>query len=45
MRLQGVAFPEEKDQQEWEREQEEARRRDHRRIGTVGEENTAGRKE
>lgn len=36
MRLRGVAFPGEKDKQEWEREQEEARRRDHRRIGTVG---------
>lgn len=35
MRLLGVAFPGEKDKQEWEREQEEARRRDHRRIGTV----------
>ncbi|KAE8288852.1 Threonine--tRNA ligase, cytoplasmic [Larimichthys crocea] len=33
-RLLGVAFPGEKDKQEWEREQEEARRRDHRRIGT-----------
>ena len=35
VRLLGVAFPGEKDKQEWEREQEEARRRDHRRIGTV----------
>lgn len=34
-RLLGVVFPGEKDRQEWEREQEEARRRDHRRIGTV----------
>uniref|UniRef100_A0A8C2XD39 threonine--tRNA ligase n=1 Tax=Cyclopterus lumpus TaxID=8103 RepID=A0A8C2XD39_CYCLU len=34
MRLLGVAFPGEKDKEEWEREQEEARRRDHRRIGT-----------
>ncbi|KAK5862233.1 hypothetical protein PBY51_017650 [Eleginops maclovinus] len=34
MRLLGVAFPGEKDKAEWEREQEEARRRDHRRIGT-----------
>uniref|UniRef100_A0A8D3DPS0 threonine--tRNA ligase n=1 Tax=Scophthalmus maximus TaxID=52904 RepID=A0A8D3DPS0_SCOMX len=34
MRLSGVAFPGEKDKDEWEREQEEARRRDHRRIGT-----------
>ncbi|XP_010779412.1 probable threonine--tRNA ligase 2, cytoplasmic, partial [Notothenia coriiceps] len=30
----GVAFPGEKDKEEWEREREEARRRDHRRIGT-----------
>ncbi len=35
MRLLAVAFPGEKDKEEWEREQEEARRRDHRRIGTV----------
>lgn len=35
MRLFGVAFPSEKDKGEWEKEQEEARRRDHRRIGTV----------
>ncbi|GLD63702.1 threonine--tRNA ligase, cytoplasmic-like isoform X3 [Lates japonicus] len=34
MRLLGVAFPGEKDKNDWEREQEEARRRDHRRIGT-----------
>lgn len=34
-RLLGVAFPGEKEREEWEREQEEARRRDHRRIGTV----------
>uniref|UniRef100_A0A3P8UNK4 threonine--tRNA ligase n=1 Tax=Cynoglossus semilaevis TaxID=244447 RepID=A0A3P8UNK4_CYNSE len=34
MRLSGVAFPGEKDRQEWETQQEEARRRDHRRIGT-----------
>lgn len=33
-RLLGVAFPGEKDKQEWESEQAEARRRDHRRIGT-----------
>uniref|UniRef100_A0AAQ5YVW9 threonine--tRNA ligase n=1 Tax=Amphiprion ocellaris TaxID=80972 RepID=A0AAQ5YVW9_AMPOC len=32
-RLSGVAFPGEKEVQEWEKEQEEARRRDHRRIG------------
>lgn len=35
MRLLGVAFPGEKEREEWEREQEEAKRRDHRRIGTV----------
>ncbi|XP_026226511.1 threonine--tRNA ligase 1, cytoplasmic isoform X2 [Anabas testudineus] len=34
MRLLGVAFPGEKDKDEWEKEQEAARRRDHRRIGT-----------
>ncbi|CAK6973537.1 threonine--tRNA ligase 1%2C cytoplasmic [Scomber scombrus] len=34
MRLLGVAFPGEKDKEEWEKEQDEARRRDHRRIGT-----------
>ncbi|KAM3872953.1 threonine--tRNA ligase 1, cytoplasmic [Diretmus argenteus] len=33
MRLLGVAFPGEKHKEEWEREQEEARKRDHRRIG------------
>uniref|UniRef100_A0A672YC19 threonine--tRNA ligase n=1 Tax=Sphaeramia orbicularis TaxID=375764 RepID=A0A672YC19_9TELE len=33
MRLLGVAFPGGKEKEEWEREQEEARRRDHRRIG------------
>uniref|UniRef100_A0A669BNQ6 threonine--tRNA ligase n=1 Tax=Oreochromis niloticus TaxID=8128 RepID=A0A669BNQ6_ORENI len=33
-RLLGVAFPGAKEKEEWEREQEEARRRDHRRIGT-----------
>ncbi|XP_072316147.1 threonine--tRNA ligase 1, cytoplasmic [Eucyclogobius newberryi] len=33
MRLLGVAFPGVKDLEEWEREQEEARKRDHRRIG------------
>lgn len=36
MRLLGLAFPGEKDKREWETQQEEARRRDHRRIGTVG---------
>ena len=44
VRLQGVAFPGEKDKQEWEREQEEAGKRDHRRIGTVGEEHKASQK-
>ncbi|KAM9310238.1 threonine--tRNA ligase 1, cytoplasmic isoform 2-T2 [Pholidichthys leucotaenia] len=33
-RLLGMAFPGERDKEEWERKQEEARRRDHRRIGT-----------
>lgn len=33
MRLLGVAFPGVKEIEEWEREQEEARKRDHRRIG------------
>lgn len=33
-RVLGVAFPSEKEREEWAREQEEARRRDHRRIGT-----------
>ncbi|XP_056157747.1 threonine--tRNA ligase 1, cytoplasmic [Lampris incognitus] len=33
MRMIGVAFPGERDKDEWEKEQEEARRRDHRRIG------------
>ncbi|XP_041843285.1 threonine--tRNA ligase 1, cytoplasmic isoform X2 [Melanotaenia boesemani] len=33
-RLLGVVFPGEKDKEEWESEQAEARRRDHRRIGT-----------
>lgn len=33
MRLLGVAFPGVREMEEWEREQEEARRRDHRRIG------------
>ncbi|XP_051921043.1 threonine--tRNA ligase 1, cytoplasmic isoform X1 [Hippocampus zosterae] len=37
MRLFGVAFPSDKDKDEWEREQEAARRRDHRRIGTEQE--------
>uniref|UniRef100_A0A8C6PLH3 threonine--tRNA ligase n=1 Tax=Nothobranchius furzeri TaxID=105023 RepID=A0A8C6PLH3_NOTFU len=32
-RLMGVAFPAETDREAWEREQEAARRRDHRRIG------------
>ncbi|XP_028986416.1 threonine--tRNA ligase 1, cytoplasmic-like isoform X3 [Betta splendens] len=34
MRLLGVAFPGEKDREEWDKEQEVAKRRDHRRIGT-----------
>uniref|UniRef100_A0A8C7CH75 threonine--tRNA ligase n=1 Tax=Oncorhynchus kisutch TaxID=8019 RepID=A0A8C7CH75_ONCKI len=33
MRVMGVAFPREKEREEWEREQEETRKRDHRRIG------------
>ncbi|XP_010883111.1 threonine--tRNA ligase 1, cytoplasmic isoform X2 [Esox lucius] len=33
MRVMGVAFPGEREKEEWEREQEEARKRDHRRIG------------
>uniref|UniRef100_A0A8C5FFG6 threonine--tRNA ligase n=1 Tax=Gadus morhua TaxID=8049 RepID=A0A8C5FFG6_GADMO len=33
MRLLGVAFPGEKEREAWEREQEESRKRDHRRIG------------
>ncbi|XP_045070004.1 threonine--tRNA ligase 1, cytoplasmic-like isoform X2 [Coregonus clupeaformis] len=33
MRVMGVAFPGEREREEWEREQEEARKRDHRRIG------------
>ncbi|KAM4601098.1 threonine--tRNA ligase 1, cytoplasmic-like isoform 4-T5 [Polymixia lowei] len=32
-RLLGVAFPGERDREQWQREQEEARKRDHRRIG------------
>ncbi|KAL0985211.1 hypothetical protein UPYG_G00154140 [Umbra pygmaea] len=34
MRVMAVAFPGEKERETWEKEQEEARRRDHRRIGT-----------
>ncbi|KAJ8005056.1 hypothetical protein DPEC_G00142700 [Dallia pectoralis] len=34
MRVMGVAFPGQREKEEWEREQEEARKRDHRRIGT-----------
>uniref|UniRef100_A0A8C5ELC8 threonine--tRNA ligase n=1 Tax=Gouania willdenowi TaxID=441366 RepID=A0A8C5ELC8_GOUWI len=34
MRMLGVAFPGEKHKEEWEKEQAELRRRDHRRIGT-----------
>lgn len=33
MRVMGVAFPGEREREEWEREQEETRKRDHRRIG------------
>ncbi|XP_070991273.1 threonine--tRNA ligase 1, cytoplasmic-like isoform X1 [Oncorhynchus clarkii lewisi] len=33
MRVIGVAFPGEREREEWEREQEETRKRDHRRIG------------
>ena len=35
MRLLGVAFPGEQEREAWEREQEESRKRDHRRIGKV----------
>ncbi len=35
LRMIGVAFPGEREREEWEREQEEARKRDHRRIGKV----------
>ena len=35
MRVMGVAFPGEREREEWEREQEETRKRDHRRIGKV----------
>uniref|UniRef100_A0A674CCU6 threonine--tRNA ligase n=1 Tax=Salmo trutta TaxID=8032 RepID=A0A674CCU6_SALTR len=33
MRVIGVAFPGQREREEWEREQEETRKRDHRRIG------------
>ncbi|KAJ8335006.1 hypothetical protein SKAU_G00406450 [Synaphobranchus kaupii] len=33
LRALGVCFPGEKEQEDWEKEREEARRRDHRRIG------------
>ncbi|KAL2084716.1 hypothetical protein ACEWY4_020234 [Coilia grayii] len=33
VRVMGVAFPGQREMEEWEKEQEEARRRDHRRIG------------
>ncbi|XP_043115968.1 threonine--tRNA ligase 2, cytoplasmic [Puntigrus tetrazona] len=33
LRMIGTAFPGEKEREEWEREQEEARKRDHRRMG------------
>ncbi len=35
LRMIGVAFPGEREREEWEGEQEEARKRDHRRIGKV----------
>uniref|UniRef100_A0A9J7XLP6 threonine--tRNA ligase n=1 Tax=Cyprinus carpio carpio TaxID=630221 RepID=A0A9J7XLP6_CYPCA len=37
LRMMGVAFPGEREREEWEREQEEARKRDHRRIGKAQE--------
>ncbi|XP_026084680.1 threonine--tRNA ligase, cytoplasmic isoform X1 [Carassius auratus] len=37
LRMIGVAFPGEREREEWEREQEEARKRDHRRIGKTQE--------
>lgn len=37
MRMIGVAFPGERERDEWEREQEEAKKRDHRRIGKTQE--------
>uniref|UniRef100_A0A8C1JT98 threonine--tRNA ligase n=1 Tax=Cyprinus carpio TaxID=7962 RepID=A0A8C1JT98_CYPCA len=37
LRMIGVAFPGEREREEWEREQEEARKRDHRRIGKAQE--------
>lgn len=40
VRVMGVAFPGQKEMDEWEKEQEEARRRDHRRIGKVGRSKT-----
>uniref|UniRef100_A0A8C1SVX9 threonine--tRNA ligase n=1 Tax=Cyprinus carpio TaxID=7962 RepID=A0A8C1SVX9_CYPCA len=37
LRMMGVVFPGEREREEWEREQEEARKRDHRRIGKAQE--------
>ncbi|KAK2903510.1 hypothetical protein Q8A67_008223 [Cirrhinus molitorella] len=37
LRMIGVAFPGEKEREEWEREQEAAKKRDHRRIGKAQE--------
>ncbi|XP_016097790.1 threonine--tRNA ligase, cytoplasmic isoform X2 [Sinocyclocheilus grahami] len=37
LRMIGVAFPGESEREEWEKEQEEARTRDHRRIGKAQE--------
>ncbi|XP_066538499.1 threonine--tRNA ligase 2, cytoplasmic isoform X2 [Hoplias malabaricus] len=33
VRMMGISFPGEKEREQWEKEQEEARKRDHRRIG------------
>lgn len=37
LRMIGVSFPSEREREQWEKEQEEARRRDHRRIGKAQE--------
>lgn len=34
-RIMGVSFPGERERKHWEHEQEEAKKRDHRRIGKV----------
>lgn len=34
-RMMGVSFPGERERERWEHEQEEAKKRDHRRIGKV----------